>query len=121
MIQRIQTIYLLLAVLSSIACLCLFWGAWILVLLLALSALFGAYTIFKYSNRKIQSKFCVFNILLLIGWYVVYIVLAQLCDCTTAFCIWSAILPLLSIVFYLLANRGIKADERLVREADRIR
>lgn len=121
MIQRIQTIYLLLAALSALVCILLNWGLWIPVIILAVSALFGVYTIFTYSNRMLQAKFCVFNILLLIGWYIIYFVLLHLSEEGLKSFDYSAVLPLLSIVCYVLARRGIIADERLVRAADRIR
>ena len=34
---------------------------------------------------------------------------------------WPSVLPFVSAVFNYLAYKGIKADERLVRAADRIR
>jgi hypothetical protein len=34
---------------------------------------------------------------------------------------WGLILPAASIVFLLLANRGINKDEELIRSADRLR
>lgn len=80
--------------------------------------------IFAYRNRLFQSKLCVLNILLLIGWYIVFIVYSLVFKTRynaefqySSLCI----LPLISIVAYIFARRGIKADEKLIRDSDRIR
>lgn len=119
MIQRIQTLYLLAAAVLSIVSACLLWGEWLLLAVLFISAALGIYTIFGYNNRKSQMKLCTFNILLLVGWFVLYIVLSQLA--LVAVFQWSALLPALSLLCYFLARRGIDHDEKLVRAADRIR
>lgn len=152
MIQRIQTIHLLVAVIFSVVCLCLpigMFGAngmttvseynlwltdaagvhqfvtWPLFAILVLSSAVGLYTIFMYSNRIVQSRLCVFNILLIVGWYIVYTVMGQVLVNNTTMVSFTPALPVVcpifSIMFYVLARRGIMADEKLVRAADRIR
>lgn len=121
MIQRIQSIYLLVAVVLSVISIFLFWGLWIPVALLAISSLISGYAIFAYGNRMFQAKLCMFNILLLIGWLIVYFVLMHVSEEGLSSVGFSALLPCLSIVFNFLARRAIIADERLVRAADRIR
>lgn len=149
MIQRIQSVYLFLAAVLSIVCLCMRIGVyddgitvasrvynlfsisangdysfsqWPLFVILLLSAAIGIYAIFAYSNRKLQAALCIFSVLLIVGWYIVFVVLAFTASTDKSFSpSLSVALPVLSIVFYILACRGIKSDERLVRAADRIR
>lgn len=152
MIQRIQSVYLLIGVVMSLACLCMqiglfsseglvvakeynLWSVqadgswtfsqWPLFVVLLLSAAISAYAIFAYRNRKAQARLCLFSSLLVIGWYALYAVYGQvLADAESGVEFTpslTAVLPAVSVVFYLLARRGILADERLVRAADRIR
>ena len=94
MIQRIQTIYLAAAALLSVVCLCMEIGVfsvdgfelaheynlwlvnftgirnfstWPLFAVLLLSSAVQVYAIFKYTNRRLQARFCVFAILLILG------------------------------------------------------
>ena len=152
MIQRIQTLYLIAAVVLSVACLCLKIGVfsfggftilneynlwvtdamgtrrfdtWPLFSVLVLSAAMGIYSIFMFNNRILQARFCLFNVLLLLGWYILYIVYGQILgdgvervSFTPAL---SGILPACAIVLYMRARKAILSDEKLVRAADRIR
>lgn len=157
MLQRIQTIYLLIAVVLSVLCLCMQIGTfcidgltvareynlWVLhvdngathhfsfttapmFVVLLLSAALGAYSVFAYRNRLVQARFCMFNMLLLVGWYMLYAVYRHVLiggdgravDFSLSF---AAFFPAVALVFYLLARRSIMADERLVRAADRLR
>lgn len=101
MIQRKQTIFLLLAFIATMVCLCCpvayfqplemgvncimrnLWldkgnsitdfSVWPLFALLVLSTVLSLYTIFLYKKRKIQVALCLLNILFLLGWNIVYI------------------------------------------------
>ena len=68
---------------------------------------------------------CMFNIFLLVGWYILYTVYSNVLGDSasgTSFQVeFGGGLPAFSIVFLFLAYKGIMADERLVRAADRIR
>lgn len=80
--------------------------------------------IFAYRNRIFQSRLCVLNILLLIGWYIVFIVYSLVFKARyNAEFQYSylCVLPFASIISYIMARRGIKADEKLIRDSDRIR
>jgi hypothetical protein len=153
MIQRIQTVYLLVAVVLTMACLCLKIGAftlggvvvldeynlwvtnalgghafhtWPLFALLVLSAAIGVYSIFIYGNRLVQARFCMFNALLLAGWYILYTVYSQVLAGQDGQMLAfrpgiPAAFPAVAIVLYMMARRSILADEKLVRAADRIR
>lgn len=147
MIQRIQSIYLLLAAVACIVCSCLQIGTfqvdgatmsefnlWIadangaknyisapLFVIQVFALILCLYTIFIYSNRKLQARFTLFSIMLLIGWYVVFVALMFTIPSTGFDIEWPAYLPLAAIVLCKMAHRGILHDERLVRAADRIR
>lgn len=147
MIQRIQSVYLLLAALACTVCLCLPVGSlvdaddstmkmynlmivhadgamdFIVVpfIILVLSVAICIYTIFIYKNRKTQARFCTFAELMLAGWCVLCFVLLKTFPSKDFDIEWPAFLPLLAMILCWLAQRGIKHDERLVRAADRIR
>lgn len=154
MIQRIQSVYLLLSAICSIVCLSLpvgryvsdgllsatMYNLWIasaadgsrmltsapLFVILLLAAAVSLYTIFIYKNRKQQIRLSSFSSLLIVGWYVVYAAIAMLCGGADAGgavfspSVYGA-LPAAALILNLMASRAIRADERLVRAADRIR
>ncbi|MBQ6203682.1 MAG: DUF4293 domain-containing protein [Prevotella sp.] len=100
MIQRKQTIYLILAVIASVCCLCLplatlepagmgvssqvfnLWvvdgngnhvlQTWPLFVVLLLSASLAFVSIFMYKKRRQQAAVCTFNIFLLVLWYLLF-------------------------------------------------
>lgn len=151
MIQRIQSVYLFLALVACVACLCMpiasiesaVMGAWDtmynlwmvdekgqkafvvwpLFAILLLTCPISLFTIFMYNNRKMQARMCVFNIFLLLGWYAVYAayVLTFPKEGDTTTILLAACFPLIAIVLLFMARRGILHDEALVRAADRIR
>ncbi|MBR1712935.1 MAG: DUF4293 domain-containing protein [Alloprevotella sp.] len=80
--------------------------------------------IFQYKNRRRQMRICNWTVAGVIAYYVTYVsyVVAFSMHTQTNFqpgiC---AFLPLLTLIFTLLARHSIKKDEDLVRAADRIR
>jgi len=155
MIQRIQSIYLLLTIMLSVLFLSgsifLFAdvngteyqatvnGVYVvtdgspsgqvhstlpLTVFVILSALFSAITIFSFRNRKVQLKFSIS-----------VIVLAGMLILTSAYCIFyviaefnarfkpgfKMIIPFLMLILAILAYRGIKKDDILVKSYDRLR
>lgn len=149
--QRKQTVFLFLAVVAAFVCLCLpigyyepegmgvnavLYNLWLKdadgVAHLSVAALFGVllvtcaiglYAIFKFKNRIFQARLCMFSILMLVGWYLLYGFYGYIAkpEGTTFHFDFSACLPLVSLIFYVMARKGIIADEKLVRAADRIR
>lgn len=136
MLQRIQTIYLFIASLIS-GVLIFFVSLWrneagdpvfvedvILALALFLgSAFISLITIFLFKNRKLQFVLGRANILLnfiLLGVFVYWTLTApgemQISEKGI-----GMFLPVLSIVFLVLANKAIKKDEDLVKSVDRLR
>lgn len=151
MIQRKQTIFLLLALIATVVCLCLPLG-WIemkgmgaspilfnlalkdsvgnyefaycpLFVFMALASLLSLVTIFMFKNRRMQMRLCQLNLLMVCLWYALfaYYVFVSFKEMGTFHQELAACLPFVSAVFQWLAHRGILADEKLVKAADRIR
>lgn len=79
--------------------------------------------ILSFNDRMMQSKLCTYCILLLLAWHAILGVCLWLLSsdelmfrANIAMC-----LPLICIIFYAMARKAILADEKLVRDADRIR
>lgn len=93
------------------------------VMLLAAAAI-CIVAIFLFHNRKMQMRLCWWNIFILLIYYIarmsIIISLAKYLKLKPSFDFYDA-LPLLAIVMVVLAYRGIRADERLVRDSYRIR
>ena len=136
MLQRIQTVYLLIAAIIS-AGLIFVLHLWITnddvvvyakdnLLYLGLflgSALLSIITIFKYKNRKSQFMLGRLNIILnffLLGFFV-YQSLNVSGETAVSEKGIGMLLPIVSIVFLALANKAIKKDEELVKSVDRLR
>lgn len=147
MIQRKQTLFLLLALAAVIVCLCLPIGhATASTTTIGGTVAYynlGAYlgnaftphpvpfvdlvivgtiafvTIFLYNKRKVQMKLCVVDIILCLLWYGWYAVMLFTVDGFTIS--FGACLPLVAIILLLLARKGVKADEDLIKSMDRIR
>ena len=152
MIQRKQTLFLIIALVLNIVCLCLpvgrfafqgmgadavmtnLWiqmadgtrqfSVWYLFALLLLACPIAIWTIVSYKNRRFQMGLCLVCMLLMFFWYVGFSVVKFVTapsmggDLAPSF---AFALPFVSLVFYFLARRGVKADEDLIRSMDRIR
>ena len=112
MIQRIQTLYLLIACILAIVCffLRLEW----IDALLVLSAILSAVTIFLYRKRVVQAHLCVANLGCILAWYIALASLEGEAGIPES-------LPMVSALLVFLARKGILRDEKLVRSLDRIR
>jgi hypothetical protein len=92
-------------------------AAWPLAVILIVAAIVGFFVIFLYRRRILQIRFCFlamflnFGILVLLGYYI-YSVAAVGNSTMTLSTVDS--FPLLSIIFYYLAYRGIAKDEAKV-------
>jgi len=87
----------------------------ILALVVALIALV---TIFLFNNRKIQTTLIGLNYLVLLAALVVYVWNDSV---TEFFKDWTFYCLLMSFVALFMAKKGVKADEELIRSADRLR
>lgn len=136
MIQRIQSVYLFIALIISAALIFVF-PLWnnaegvpvyaedylsIFIAFLA-SALLSLVSIFMFKNRKLQFVLGRLNILLnffLLGVFV-YWSLSLPGEMDISEKGIGMFLPIISIVFIVLANKAIKKDEDLVKSVDRLR
>ena len=143
MIQRIQSVYLLLVAILLVVALCLpvgqfigpdgiaahifkplgvtladgnFQSTWGLFGILLLSAIIALCTIFLFRNRMLQVRMTVFGSLLLIGYYIAFFAFMFILKNDLALC-----LPAICIILNYLAFRAIYRDELMVKAADRLR
>jgi hypothetical protein len=115
MIQRIQSLYLLLTALAAI----LFVNGEYLILsvfAILISAL-SLLAIFLFSKRKIQIMLTKVLIVLIIIFTCVF------CYTVYLFGSWDykAVIPALQLLFAVLAYRGMRRDDNLVKSYDRLR
>ncbi len=151
MIQRIQSVYIALAIVLPVVC-CLMplatfepagVGAYsvmysmvlidgsgaiksylpiVLFLLTILSELTLIAALFDYKHRRRQMSLCKVAIICELLWIAAYVVLCvYLREDYILHVKAVAFIPVVAIVLTLLAHRRIKKDEELVRSADRIR
>lgn len=136
MLQRIQSVFLLLAAANALGLIFVFhlWvsdeGATVFAkdvlpyfaAFLASGAL-SLVTIFLFKNRKLQFVLGRLNIILnffLLGFFV-YLSLNLSGETQVSEKGIGMFLPIISIVFLALANKAIKKDEDLVKSVDRLR
>lgn len=112
MIQRKQTVFLLLA--CILALVCFFMRLQWIDALQVVSAALSAYTIFLYRRRMVQARFCLAGLFVIFGWYIGIAVLEGVAGFVES-------LPMVNAILIFLARKGILDDEKLVRAADRIR
>ena len=135
MIQRIQTVYLIIVALLS--GLLPFWfplwkegdkevyaieTLWVAAVFMV-AAVFALITIFLYRNRKNQFVLNRLNLILnlfLLGFFV-YRSLSISGEAAASEKGIGMLIPIFSIVFLVLANKAIKRDEDLVKSVDRLR
>ena len=139
MLQRKQTLWLLLAVIASVlsfkfpfltgtkiiktiptAGTELSAGSNFLLLILSgAAALTAAVTIFLFKDRKLQTRLCILGILISLGVIVLFFMQRQEFEKSTLalFCI----LPFITLISYLMALQGIRKDEKLVKSLDKLR
>lgn len=135
MIQRIQTIWLLLASLCAFLTLkfSFYSGATLesvhvelnaqhnipLLILTVITATIAAVCIFLFKNRKLQMRLCFVGLLLELGCLAIYF--TKLKEFTQGnFALWS-VLSFAVVIFYIMAMVGINKDQKLVKSLDRLR
>ena len=150
MIQRIQSVYLLVVAILLIVAMCVPVGqyvcpngyvaefsnfgirmedgrllsSWGMFVIQLLSAIVALGTIFLFRNRILQIRMTIFNCLLLVGYYLVFVAFLFVfrSRLEASFHLsWGLCLPFVSLVLNYLAIRAIGKDEVLVRAADRLR
>ena len=149
MIQRIQSVYLLVVSILMVICMCSPVGSiiastneisefgnlcitmpdgtkdyapWALFVILLVVALLAFGTIFLFKKRMLQIRLTIFSSVMLIGYYATLVALIfMLAEDTTFSASWTICLPFVGIILNWLAIRGIGADEALVKAYDRLR
>lgn len=146
MIQRIQSLYLLLAAAAGAAALSFnLWKAtltnntistvnassnYLLFVLYIVIILLSLVTIFLFKKRKLQFRLTIFNILFGLGalayqYYVVQQTANKLSSggvsIVSASYLPASFLPIVVIILLFLAVRGIYKDEKLIKSLDRLR
>ncbi len=116
MIQRIQSVYLFVAVILGM----LHWEAWSLFIIQMFASAVCLINIFLYKNRPRQAALCLVSIIANFAWYILLAVFIKQGQ-QPAELPWTACLPIIAAILCFLARRAILADEKLVRAADRIR
>ena len=150
MIQRIQTLYLLLVVILGTV-LCFFspvqflapeateyislqaFDKWPLAVMTLAIPLLALVVIFLFKRRLLQARLNIMNVILCLGYYALVALYTAfvvkgyepigettLAGAKWYLNVWAAI-PLVNIVLTMMATRRILKDEALVRAADRLR
>ena len=143
MIQRIQTIYLLLSSIASGGLIFIF-NLWIskgkkifvldlfsnksislqlIPIMFFISSILAIVNIFIFNNRKLQ--FVIGRILILINLFLLGLLIYQSLMISGEISVSEKgigmFLPILAILLLVLANKAIKKDEDLVKSVDRLR
>lgn len=141
MIQRIQSLWLLIVALAAFATytLKLYKGTvadgtlreflladnFLLVMLIIALGVLAIICIFLFKRRKVQFRLSVLGVLCSIGFLFVEYLKVEEFKKTNNIMSGSyqvgALLPIVMIVFFILAARGIYKDEKLVKSLDRLR
>ncbi len=149
MIQRIQTVYLLIVTIllavtiffpmgyfvaadssaysfmpAGVTINEIFHSTWGILVILVLSTLLSFVTIFMFKNRILQIRMTVFSSVLLIGYYLAFLAFMLMLKHDLGFSFrisWALSFPLIAIILNYLAIRAIGRDEVMVKAADRLR
>ncbi len=83
------------------------------------AALLAGATIFLYKDRKLQLRLCLLGILLSVTVIAIYIMQMQQFEKSTL--ALFSILPFVVLAGFFMAFRGIRSDEKLVKSLDKLR
>jgi len=75
--------------------------------------------IFLYTNRRLQANLCIPGIILSLGLIVLYVM--QMNKLTKSTLALFCILPFLALIGFILAYRNIRKDEKLVKSLHKLR
>lgn len=141
MIQRIQSIWLLLAAICASLAFFIPFGTefvselntktvlgegmnaknnTVVLIIIADIILCALIAIFSYKNRKVQKAFCMIIIILSLACIGFMIYTAEFAVENTSVRL-GIITPILSLVFAILALQGVRKDDKLVKNLDRLR
>lgn len=115
MIQRKQTLFLLIAVILGMV----HFQSWVLFGMQILASAISLIAIFLFKRRPMQANLCLAAILVNLAWYVALAVTMQ--QGAAESLPITVCMPIIAAILCLLARRGVMADEKLVKAADRLR
>jgi hypothetical protein len=97
-----------------------------LMVMAVISFVLSILTIFLFKKRLLQIRLCAFNVLtnILLLMMIFFFYATRIRDMVhiePAYNLTGMAIPLVSLVFLLLANRAIRKDEQLVKSSDRLR
>ncbi|MEI7500411.1 MAG: DUF4293 domain-containing protein [Bacteroidota bacterium] len=97
-----------------------------LIFLAVASLIFSLATIFLYKNRPLQIRICAFNVLsnivlIMVIFFFYATKIKTMTGIEPEYNYSGMVMPLVSLVFLILAHRAIRKDEALVKSADRLR
>ncbi|MDZ4806649.1 MAG: DUF4293 family protein [Bacteroidota bacterium] len=138
MIQRQQTLWLLLATLAALFSFMFPFATgkglekgievdktikagsdFLLLIFTGASLILSAAIIFLYKDRKLQIKLCLIGLLIAIIIIILYI--SQMNKLTKATPALFCILPFVIVAGYFMAFRNIRKDEKMVKSLDKLR
>ncbi len=137
MLQRIQTIWLLLAGVAALLTIKLPYysgiqqptipytelngitGGIVILLVTIAVAVVAFVAIFLYKNRTTQLRLCVASIIL--EALLIFLYYRQITAYTQGTFALTSILHMCILLFFVLAARGINKDEKLIKDSDRLR
>ena len=122
-IQRIQSLYLLIAAVLMAAF--AFFPAFdvSMMVLIVLISLLAVVDIFLYKNLQRQMTVCFVDII--IGLAMLVAIVIQIVKLTKENLAvqwnWTWLLPVFSIIFLMLAHKAMSRDKKMLRDSDRLR
>lgn len=96
----------------------------LMLTLVVLIALFAIIDIFLYKNLQRQMTFCFADIILGLAMLVAICIQAYIVSGKEGLTLtwqWYLILPILSIIFLMLAHKAMSRDKKMLRDSDRLR
>jgi peptidoglycan/LPS O-acetylase OafA/YrhL len=138
MIQRQQTLWLLLAAIAALLSFMFPFvtgkgiektvevdkvikagSGFLLLLFTGASLILSAAVIFLYKDRKLQMKLCLLGLLIAVLIIVLYI--SQMNKLTKSTLALFSVLPFIILIGYFMAYRNIRKDEKLIKSLDKLR
>ncbi|MCK9204488.1 MAG: DUF4293 domain-containing protein [Bacteroidales bacterium] len=97
-----------------------------LIILVAISFILTIFTIFLYKKRLLQIRLCSINvlvniILIMVIFFFYAAKIKTMTQIEPEYNYAGIIMPLISLIFLILASRAIRKDETLVKSSDRLR
>lgn len=92
---------------------------------LIIAIIIHLFTIMLFKNRKIQMRFTIFSLIFSIGFYLLlyfyHFLISQIVEIHFNSYNFGLLAPLLAAIFDFMAYGGIKRDEKIIRDSERLR